>query len=379
MRSCDNPRQRGVKRGLLALCAMCQLWGCATPAASVVKPQVRCEPATRAAATFQHEEVEVHFTSGEDELVGTLSVPQGQRGPMAGVLLLQDAGPMDRDATQTGELGVRWAQPVTPHRELADALAARGLVVLRYDKRTCVPGQGRCAYPRQLARDAALLEADAAAALKALASRPEVDPTRLGVVGHGEGAELALLVGEEARGVRVLALLAPSPYPVDALIQHQHAASVRRLEQQLAREGDSARADLWRQHMEALKRAQGEEARLAELRGGGEGEVFGIEASSWRAQWSRHERAMERLGSAPPLVAVFGDRDEVLPMEAARAFAQRVPAGVRGREIRVLTGVTHGMIDATRGDGLGADVRASVVDALMRRLADGSSDNNLTH
>jgi uncharacterized protein len=368
-------RCRRVVEQLWWSACLTALLGCTTPVKpSPAEPVETSAPAPATPKLHAYEEVELRFMSGADELAGTLSIPRGVVGLAPAVLLLQDAGPMDRDATQRGELGVQWAQPVSPHRELAQGLAQRGFVVLRYDKRTCVKGMGRCGYPASMASGAvSKLEEDAGAALRALAARPEVDPKRLGVVGHGEGAELALLLSER---VRAMVLLAPSPYPIEALIHHQHAMSVARLEQQLAREPDSAQADLWRQQLAALREAQGEETSFEALRRGEAVEqVFGLPAQSWRTRWERHDRAMKRLETQTRLLAIFGDRDEVLPMEAARVFAKRAPTSVGERGVRVVTGITHGMIEAERGDGLGSEVTQLVADGLRRQLADSHSDN----
>ena len=63
---------------------------------------------------------------GEFKLPGTLTVPAGgTRVP--GVVLVPTAGPQDRDETIGG---------VKDFKDLAEGLASRGIVVLRYEKRT---------------------------------------------------------------------------------------------------------------------------------------------------------------------------------------------------------------------------------------------------
>jgi len=64
--------------------------------------------------------------SGQWALPGTLSVPNS-RGPFPAVVLVPGSGPNDRDET----LGAN-----KPFRDLAWGLASRGIVVLRYEKRT---------------------------------------------------------------------------------------------------------------------------------------------------------------------------------------------------------------------------------------------------
>ena len=76
------------------------------------------------AAKFHSEAV----TVGEDpwKLRGTLTIPNGS-GPFPAVVLLAGSGPQDRDET----IG-----PNHVFKDLAEGLSTRGIVVLRYDKRT---------------------------------------------------------------------------------------------------------------------------------------------------------------------------------------------------------------------------------------------------
>src|ERR1035437_1963258 len=63
---------------------------------------------------------------GEWKLPGTLSVPVGA-GPFPAVVLVHGSGPNDRDETVGG---------AKVFKDLAEGLASRGIVVLRYEKRT---------------------------------------------------------------------------------------------------------------------------------------------------------------------------------------------------------------------------------------------------
>ncbi|MER7036077.1 alpha/beta hydrolase family protein, partial [Streptomyces albidoflavus] len=60
-------------------------------------------------------------------LAGSLTLPTGP-GPHPAVLLLHGSGPLDRDGNAP-KLPVNLARPV------AEALAARGIATLRYDRR----------------------------------------------------------------------------------------------------------------------------------------------------------------------------------------------------------------------------------------------------
>ncbi|MEJ7662929.1 MAG: alpha/beta hydrolase [Hymenobacter sp.] len=93
-------------------------------------------------------------------------------------MLLSDAGAHDRNGT-VGDFA--------PLGQLADYLTRRGVAVLRFDDR----GTGK-STGTPLATTAELV-GDAQAALNFLRTRPEIDLQHLGLLGHGEGGNVALL------------------------------------------------------------------------------------------------------------------------------------------------------------------------------------------
>jgi pimeloyl-ACP methyl ester carboxylesterase len=137
---------------------------------------------------------EVSFVAGGRTIPGTLVHPNSGTGP--GLLLLAGSGPTDRD----------WNSPLLPGRNgsarlLAEALAARGVTVLRFDKAYSGknPGLPLADLSLDTYRD------EASAALDYLRSRAEVDPARVFVAGHSEGGihatRLAQSRGDQIRGV----------------------------------------------------------------------------------------------------------------------------------------------------------------------------------
>lgn len=139
-------------------------------------------------------------THAGHDLPGTLTSPAGH-GPFATVLLVPGSGPVDRDSNHK-----RMRLDVT--RQLAVALGAAGLATFRYDKR----GVGQSAGDW---REAGFHESgdDVAAVLDALAARPEVDASRLVLVGHSEGALHAVEVAARRTDLAGVALLSTSAQP----------------------------------------------------------------------------------------------------------------------------------------------------------------------
>jgi dienelactone hydrolase len=117
------------------------------------------------------------------KLAGTLSVPSGQ-GPFPGVVLVHDSGPSDRDEAISA---------VKVFKDLAEGLASRGVVVLRYEKRTR-------AYPavmqtREYTAEAETID-DAVLAAAVLRAQPEVKPGRVFELGFGFGGYLMPRIAE---------------------------------------------------------------------------------------------------------------------------------------------------------------------------------------
>ncbi|QIX61691.1 alpha/beta fold hydrolase [Hymenobacter lutimineralis] len=130
---------------------------------------------------YRIEEVTISVSDGT-QLSGTLTTPAGE-GPFPAVVLLSDMGLQTRDA------------PFVDYNlfgSLADYLTRHRVAVLRFDDR----GTGRSTGDsRQITTP--LRVQDAQAALNFLRTRPLLDVTRLGLLGHGEGGNVALLAAAQ--------------------------------------------------------------------------------------------------------------------------------------------------------------------------------------
>lgn len=144
----------------------------------------------------------VAIGAGEWKLPGTLAVPSGT-GPFPAVLLVQGFGPRDRDDTNDA---------IKVFRDLSYGLASRGIVVLRYEKRT-----------RQYAREMAgkpytpsdEIVDDAEAALDVLRGQPEVDPKRVFLLGHDLGGYLAPWIATDDEKVAGVIIMGANARPLE--------------------------------------------------------------------------------------------------------------------------------------------------------------------
>ncbi|MGB1699477.1 MAG: alpha/beta hydrolase family protein, partial [Nannocystaceae bacterium] len=167
-----------------------------------------------AGARFERREVSLPGRPSEPAIAGEVLVPRGGGEGLPAVLFLAGSGMTDR-------YGFAGPPPVDfGSHEITDALANAGFVVLRYDE----PGQGNSeASPLSWVRQ----QEDARRALRMLMVQPEIDPSRIVVVGHGEGGwRGAALAKERPREVVAVAMLgAPGRSYRDTF--ERNAASVR--------------------------------------------------------------------------------------------------------------------------------------------------------
>jgi pimeloyl-ACP methyl ester carboxylesterase len=133
---------------------------------------------------------EVQFRSADDSVRfgGTLTHPPGQRRVPA-VVILSGTGPQNRN-------GAFRATGHQPFEVLADYLTRRGFAVLRTDDRGVGQTTGR--YDHATTADFAH---DALAAVRYLRTRPDIDPSQVGVLGHSEGGAVAIMAAAESPDV----------------------------------------------------------------------------------------------------------------------------------------------------------------------------------
>jgi len=129
-------------------------------------------------------EQDVVFDNGEIRLSGTLTVPTQPNG--AAVLFMHGSGPLDRDSNAVDLATGNVVMELGLFDRLAEELSAQGVASLRYDKR----GVGRSDGEFLLASREDLLT-DAEAAISKLMEQSWIDPERIFLIGHSEGAYLA--------------------------------------------------------------------------------------------------------------------------------------------------------------------------------------------
>ncbi len=157
---------------------------------------------------FPYRSEDLTFPSKADNirLAGTLTLPPGP-GPFPAAILLTGSGPQDRDETLLDH---------KPFLVLADHLTRQGFAVLRYDDRGI--GQSGGSFKGSTSVDFA---EDAEGAFAYLATRKEIDPKRIVLIGHSEGGILAPMVAAAQPSVAAVVSLAGPAVPGEQIIKRQ--------------------------------------------------------------------------------------------------------------------------------------------------------------
>jgi len=142
-------------------------------------------------------------------LAATFTIPQGT-GPFPAVLLITGSGPQDRDETLLGH---------KPFLILSDYLTRHGIAVLRADDRGTAQSTGD--FSKGTTADFAT---DVEAGVAYLKTRSEVNPRKIGLIGHSEGAVIAPMVAISDKDVAYIVMMAGTGVPGDQVIVAQGKA-----------------------------------------------------------------------------------------------------------------------------------------------------------
>lgn len=171
-------------------------------------------------------------------LPGNLTLPRGDTKVPA-VVLIHGSGPGDRDEAIGG---------VRVFADLALGLAARGIGVLRYDKRSRVSPAGIVTEKEEVL--------DAAEEAIALLRRHErVDPKRIFVIGHSQGGNLAPRIAAKAPELAGYVTMAGNTRPLQDVVidQYEYFAKRRPDDEAIQKKVEEAREFKRRVEDPALK------------------------------------------------------------------------------------------------------------------------------
>jgi uncharacterized protein len=140
---------------------------------------------------------EVRLTGPDGVLGGTLTKPIGARGRLPAVVTITGSGQQDRDEY------IPFAGGIRLYRQVADTLSRRGIAVLRLDDR----GLGASGGSPAKATTADFAD-DIRAAIAYLRSRRDIDPDRIGLIGHSEGGVIAPMIAATDPRLKAIVVMA---------------------------------------------------------------------------------------------------------------------------------------------------------------------------
>jgi pimeloyl-ACP methyl ester carboxylesterase len=168
--------------------------------------------ATRSFGQSAPREEQVTFTNGGVTLAGTVLVPAGA-GPFPAFVMITGSGAQNRDEELFG---------FKPFKVIAEHMAQHGIATLRYDDRGVGGSSGSIA--QATTSDFA---DDALAGLAMLAKRADINPKRLGVVGHSEGAIAAAIAAAKSKDVAFIVMIAGTAVRGREVLKQQNADLLR--------------------------------------------------------------------------------------------------------------------------------------------------------
>ena len=191
-------------------------------------------------------------------LGGTLAFPEGLSFPVPAVVLVHGSGPTDRDETLFRN---------RPFYDISEGLAAKGIAVLRYDKRTKVYGRAMKKAPAEEQTVRTETINDAVLASQLLKADDRIDSSRVFIFGHSLGGMLAPRIDAEGGDFTGLIIAAGSPRTLSEVMVSQNEAvldQLPRILQPLARK-QIAKV---RKTFEAINEMSEAEAKAKKVMGG---------------------------------------------------------------------------------------------------------------
>ncbi len=330
----------------------------------IIRPQTPKRP-----YPYREEEVAYENPSAKVHIAGTLTLPEG-KGPFPAVLLIVGSGPLDRDET------VHYHKPFLV---LADHLTRQGIAVLRADKRGVGKTTGN--FEEATIQD---LADDVGAGVEYLKTRQEIDPKRIGLLGHSEGGVVGPILASQSPDLAFLVMLAGLGQNNGDIIIFQKSLAARahgadentlallrswyeRVYAAVREDTDTAAAAQKIRALHATLTAA-EKEKLAWPDSGLEREIADQLRRHWRCDLRYDPRATLRKVRCPVL-ALNGDKDVPVPARENLAIIEEaLKAGGNPRfTVREMPGMNHGFQIVQTGPGSHEETMSPVA---LRTISD---------
>ena len=146
------------------------------------------------AKTYNSVEVAFFNRSDNIRIQGTLTLPKSG-GPFSSAILVPGSGRTNRNGTEDNNL--------KPLYEIADFLTKNGMAVLRCDKRGVGGSEGTLDFNTTIDD----LVSDIVSSIDYMGQRPEIDKSRIGLIGHSYGGLVAAKTSIEKPQIMFVVML----------------------------------------------------------------------------------------------------------------------------------------------------------------------------
>lgn len=286
---------------------------------------------------------QIHFSSGDIKLAGTLVIPAAP-GPYPAIVLFHGSGYEERNLS------------------MAHWFAEQGVAALTYDKRGTGESAGNfSAVPFMKLAD------DGLAAVDFLRARTDIDQRRIGVWGLSQGGWLGPLAASRSSNVTfVISVSGPGVSPGEQMIfYYANDLRSRGLSENDVREASALRREVW----ESLRTGNGIEQARADLNRSRKAAWFNdlknqqyglFDRLKTPADWEKARSSIwfkDEIGYDPvptleklavPALFIFGADDKLVPVpESVNAIKAVSNAGKKNFMLFVVPGADHGLRIAT--------------------------------
>jgi uncharacterized protein len=289
-------------------------------------------------------------------IAGTLTKPKTQATKNPAVILIAESGVNDRD-------GMAGGVPVLG--QLAGALADAGYVSVRFDKR----GYGQTGGRAESATIGDFAD-DVRAVVRFLEKRKDIDNKRIAVLGHNEGAWVAMLAAtREKRIAALVSVAAPAINGNELVLEQQRYV----LDQMKVSDTErQAKIELQKKINAAAVSGKGWEGVPDDLRKGAD--------TLWFQSLLTFDPARVIKDVEQPILILHGELDRQVPVNQSDKLAELAKkSDSKSVEVITVRGVNHLLVPATTGQmdeyatltdkNVSKDVAAAITGWLQKTFA----------
>jgi uncharacterized protein len=296
---------------------------------------------------YTEEEVVYENKEAGVKLAGTLTLPQSD-GPFPAVILITGSGQQNRNEEIAGH---------RPFLVLSDYLTRQGIAVLRVDDRGIGGSTGNVS--QDTTGDFA---GDVLTGVEYLKSRKEIDPSRIGLIGHSEGGLIAPMVAVKSPDIAFIVLMAAPGVTGEEILYMQsdriaraegasnetiaqNEALVRRMYSVVKEEKNNTAAE---EKLREILRTEIANTSEQKTESSGHSEaVIDAQVTALTSPWMRffltYDPRPTLMKVKCPVLAITGEKDlQVPPEENLRAIDDALKAGGnKDYIVKELPGLNH--------------------------------------